>query len=65
MSDEAAFHDGYRRALEDLSTLVDDLNAECKDDLGGLLDELQKRIERAGCLSRSSLAAGASGKQGY
>lgn len=65
MSDEAAFHDGYRKALEDVSGLVDDLNAQSQTDLDGLLAELRRRIERARCLSRSSLAASASGDQGY
>jgi hypothetical protein len=65
MSDQAAFHDGYRKALEDVSALVDGMEAREGRDLGDLLDELSRRIERARCLSRSSLAAGATGKKGF
>ena len=65
MSDEATFHEGYRKALEDVTALVDKLTDECRSQLGDFVHELTRRTERARCLSRSSLAAGASGPEGY
>jgi hypothetical protein len=61
MTDEAAFHDGYRRALVEVSRLVTDMRDGQVDELGDLLEELDRMIERARCLGRSSLAATSGG----
>jgi len=65
MLDEAAFHEGYRKALVEVSRLVTGLRDGHVLELGGLLEELDRRIERARCLSRSKLASSAGGDQGY
>jgi len=65
MSHESAYHDGYRQAIEDVSGLVTELDARLPADLAPLLDELTRRMERARSLSRSALAAGATGHRGY
>lgn len=61
MSDEAAFHEGYRSALVEVSRLVSGLQDGHVHELGGLLEELDKMIERARCLARSKLASNAGG----
>ncbi len=63
MTEQAAYHEGYRKALEEVSNLVTNINDG--GDLSGLLQELARKIEKARCLSRSSLASGAGGHQGY
>ncbi len=65
MIEDAAFHEGYRRALEEVSHLVTGMQDAELDSLARLLEELDKRIERARCLSRSSLASRASGDRGF
>ena len=65
MTDEAAFHEGYRRALMDVSRLVAAMQDGQVDELGHLLEELDRMIERARCLGRSSMAASSAGDQGY
>ncbi len=65
MTTEAAYHDGYRKALEDVSRLVTNLQDGHVEGLGSLLEEIDRKIERARCLFRSSLASGAGGDQGY
>ena len=67
MSDEASFHDGYVKALEDLSTYVGRLrlNTENTENLDSLQNEISARIVRARCSERSSLASHASGDHGY
>jgi len=64
MSDEAAFHDGYVKALEDLSTYVEALRPN-PENLDCLRTEISARIVRARCSERSSLASHASGDTGY
>ncbi len=63
MSSEAAFHDGYRKALEELSSLVREHSQSAS--LTDLTEEINRRIERARCLSAASAAAQAGGNQGY
>ncbi len=65
MSVEATFHEGYRRALEDVTKLVTELRDGHITELADLLEELDERIERARCFSRSALAADASSSAGY
>jgi hypothetical protein len=65
MSDEAAYHDGYKLALEDLDRLVELMTAPTAEAVELLRDEIRGRIEKARCLSHSSLAAGAAGSRGY
>ncbi len=64
MSDEASFHDGYVRALEDLSKYVERLRPS-SENLEELQSEISARIVRARCSERSSLASHASGDTGY
>ena len=64
MTDEAAYHRGYRQALEDLTKIVRDLNGD-DEELRVLRSEIDRRIERARCSARSSLASLASGDRGY
>ena len=63
MSNEAAFHDGYRKALEEFSGLLREHSQS--ESLGDLVEEMNRRIERARCLSAASAAAQAGGNQGY
>jgi len=65
MTSEAAYHEGYCKALEEVSRLVNNLQDTHPKELGTLLDVLDQKIERARCLCRSSLASGAGGNQGY
>ena len=65
MAEQATFHEGYRKALEEVSSLVSSLRDGHAVELGNLLEEIDKRIERARCLSRSSMASLAGGKNGY
>jgi hypothetical protein len=65
MTSEAAYHEGYCKALEEVSRLVNNLQDAHPRELGTLLHELDQKIERARCLCRSSLASGAAGNQGY
>jgi hypothetical protein len=65
MSHEAAYHDGYKCALEELEQLVEGLKAPTADAIETLRSIIQQRIEKARCLSHSSLAAGAAGSRGY
>jgi hypothetical protein len=64
MSDEASFHDGYVKALEDLSKYVERLSSN-PENLDNLRTEISARIVRARCSERSSLASRASGDTGY
>ncbi len=65
MTEDAAFHEGYRRALEEVAHLVTGMQDAELDSLAALLEELDKRIEKARCLGRSSLASRASGDRGF
>ena len=65
MSDDAAFHEGYRKALEEVLGLVAALTEVNDGRVEQLIADLEKRIERARCLTNSALAAGATGDQGY
>jgi len=65
MSHEAAYHDGYKSALEDLDEVVEGMKAPTADAIEKLRRVIQQRIEKARCLSHSSLAAGAAGSRGY
>ncbi|MHC4578818.1 MAG: hypothetical protein ACYTED_15595 [Planctomycetota bacterium] len=65
MTNEAAYHEGYRKALEEVSRLVTTIQDSHPERLGLLLEEIDRKIERARCLCRSSLASGAAGDQGY
>ncbi|MDH3590279.1 MAG: hypothetical protein OER88_00260 [Planctomycetota bacterium] len=65
MSDEATFHDGYRKALEEVSKLVTGMQDGHMVELADLLADLDRMIERARCLRASSLACRASGDAGY
>ena len=65
MSNESAFHDGYRKAMEDASALLKKLEGQDTDQLTNLLAEIESRIERARCLARASVASQATGDQGY
>lgn len=65
MTQDAAFHEGYRRALEEVAHLVSGLEDTESEGLSNLLAELDKRIERARCLGRSSLASRATGDRGF
>ena len=65
MSEEASFHDGYRRALEEVSGIVTSMRDGHVSELGELLEQLDEMIERARCLCRAHLASHASGKAGY
>jgi len=62
MSNESAFHDGYRKAMEEMVGLVTEHDST---DPKLLLAEIERRIERARCTSRASLAAQSGGHQGY
>ncbi|MHC4959464.1 MAG: hypothetical protein ACYTGN_13950 [Planctomycetota bacterium] len=62
MSNESAFHDGYKKAMEEAAALVERLAPDSGNELSA---ELERRIERARCLSRASLAAQSAGHQGY
>lgn len=65
MTEDAAFHEGYRKALEEVAHLVTGMQDAELDSLARLLEELDKRIEKARCLGRSSLASRASGDRGF
>ena len=65
MSEEASFHEGYKRAMEDVSRIVQQMRDGHATELADLLEELDRRIERARCLGRSQMASSASGKLGY
>ncbi|HEX5138427.1 MAG TPA: hypothetical protein VFY93_15740 [Planctomycetota bacterium] len=65
MTQDAAYHEGYRQALEEVAHLVTGLQDAELDTLAGLLEELDKRIERARCFGRSSLASRATGDRGF
>ncbi len=65
MTEDAAFHEGYRRALEEVAHLVTGMQDAELQGLAALLEELDKRIEKARCLGRSSLASRASGDRGF
>ena len=65
MQHEAAYHDGYMRALQDLEKLLQTLTIDDSARIHELRDEIEGRIEKARCLSRSVLAAGATGHAGY
>jgi len=65
MQHEAAYHDGYMRALQDLDKLLQTLTVDDSERVAELRDEIEGRIEKARCLSRCVLAAGASGDAGY
>ena len=65
MTDEAAFHEGYRKALEQVTRLLAHAQKGGPKEFAEILKELDRRIERARCLGRSSLASGASGDMGY
>lgn len=65
MQHEASFHDGYMRALQDLEKLLTTLTIDDSARVVELRREIELRIEKARCLSRSVLAAGASGHAGY
>jgi lipoate-protein ligase A len=65
MSHEAAYHDGYMRALTDLDRLFEKMSVPSEEAIEKLRATIRKRIEKARCLSHSSLAAGASGSRGY
>ncbi|MHC4954394.1 MAG: hypothetical protein ACYTGZ_10945 [Planctomycetota bacterium] len=64
MSHDAAYHDGYMKALQDLDRILETITIDTER-IAELRREIGERIEKARCLSRSSLAAGASGKAGY
>lgn len=65
MCDEAAFHDGYAKALEEMSEMMAAQTPGSIKDYQELLREISARIERARCNGRSSLASTASGSKGY
>ena len=65
MSHEAAYHDGYQRALEDIDRLVAEMMGAREGEWDRLRDVLHTRIEKARCLTNSCLAADASGSRGY
>jgi hypothetical protein len=65
MTQEPAYHEGYRRALEEMAHIVTGMQDAEVDSLARLLEELDRRIERARCLGRSSLASHASGDRGF
>ena len=65
MSEDAAFHEGYRRALEEVAHFVTGMQDAEVDSLARLLEEIDQRIEKARCLGRSSLASRASGDRGF
>ncbi len=65
MSHEAAFHDGYRKALEEVARLLDGLGLDEEERIETLREEIEERMRRARLLSNSSLAADATGKSGY
>jgi len=65
MSHEAAFHDGYRKALEEVVRLLDSLGLDDDERLATLYEEVAERMQRARLMSGSSLASDASGKAGY
>jgi len=64
MSNEASYHDGYMRALQDLEEILEKVTAETER-MVELRTEIEARIERARCASGSILAASASGDAGY
>ncbi len=65
MSDEATYHAGYQKALEEVSRLVAEMQEAHMFELADLLQDLDRMIERARCLKGSSLACRASGDAGY
>ena len=65
MTEDAAYHEGYRRALEEVAHIVSGMQDGEMDTLAGLLEELDRRIEKARCLGRSSLASRATGDRGF
>ena len=65
MSDEDIYHEGYRKALEEVSGLVSSMRDGHAVEIGSLLEEIDRRIERARCLGRSRMASKATGKNGY
>ena len=65
MCNEAAFHDGYAKALEAMRELMAARTPGSVEDYQELLREITARIERARCNGRSSLASTASGSKGY
>jgi len=65
MTEDAAYHEGYRQALEEVAHLVTGMQDAELDSLARLLEELDKRIEKARCLGRSSLASRATGDRGF
>ncbi len=65
MQHEASFHDGYMRALQDLEKLLTTLTIDDSARVVELRHEIELRIEKARCLSRSVLAACATGDAGY
>jgi hypothetical protein len=65
MTEDAAYHEGYRRALEEVARFVAGMQDAEIDSLAELLEELDKRIESARCLGRSSLASRATGDRGF
>ncbi|MGH7163858.1 MAG: hypothetical protein ACREID_10280 [Planctomycetota bacterium] len=62
---EAAFLEGYMKALEDVRRLMGEPPADLDDGLSPLRDELQRLLLVARCTERSSLASLASGDAGY
>ena len=46
MTTEAAYHEGYRKALEDVSRLVTNLQDGHMEGLGTLLEEIDRKIEQ-------------------
>jgi hypothetical protein len=65
MTEDAAYHEGYRRALEEVAHIVTGMQDAEVDTLADLLQEIDRRIERARCLGRSSLASRATGDRGF
>ena len=65
MSDEATFHAGYQKALEEVSRIVAQMQDGHMCELADLLADLDQMIERARCLKGSSLACRAAGDAGY
>jgi len=64
MSHESCYHDGYMKALQDLEEILEKVTVETER-MVELRTEIEARIQRARCASRSSLAASASGDAGY
>jgi len=63
--DEVAYHEGYARALQDLSRLLHSWASSGEQDLQLVEREIRRRIEEALDRGRCSLAAAASGDAGY